>query len=216
MLDDRIPVWPPDMSAILYGSISNPDWQVPAYGTSRLARSFSIDPSFAFGDAEPLVSLQRLTAAYLCLADKTVPSTQKRAELTVEKLVDILGTAEKGSAFLNSLPLGIAAPLREAIRTCQLSPPSHWRKEHYDLIGRRDLAFSVLGTQPELSQKGIAQSPETYMVGTCKSGYILAADLILEHPPTGDDRKSSRTGKICEHRRNRCGLWSRARSQGIY
>ncbi|KAG2152809.1 hypothetical protein DEU56DRAFT_977198 [Suillus clintonianus] len=163
MLDDRIPVWPPDMSAILYGSISNPDWQFPAYGTSRLARSFSIDPSFAFGDTEPLVSLQRLTAAYKCLADKTVPSTQKRAEVTVEKLVDILGTAEKGSAFLNSLPLGIAAPLREAVRTCQLAPPSHWRKEHYDLIGRRDLAFSVAGTQPELSQKGIAQSPETYM-----------------------------------------------------
>ncbi|KAG2076443.1 hypothetical protein BDR04DRAFT_1148887 [Suillus decipiens] len=162
-LDDRLPVWPLDMLAILYGSISHVDWQFPPYGTSRLAHSFSVDPSFAFGDTEPVVSLERLTTVYVCLADKSVTSTQKRAELTVEKLVEMLGTAEKGSAFLDSLPLGIAAPLREAIRTCQLSPPSHWRKEHYELIGRRDLAFSVAGTQPELSQKGIAQSAETYM-----------------------------------------------------
>lgn len=164
MLDDRIPVWPPDMSAILYGRISNPDWQFPSYETSRLARLFSLDPSFAFGSTEPLMSLQCLTVTYMCLADNTVQSTQKRAEKTVEKLVDMLGTAKKGTAFLNSLPLGIAAPLREAIRTCQLSPPSHWRTEHYDLIGRHDLAFSIAGTQSEILQRGIFQSAETYMV----------------------------------------------------
>jgi anaphase-promoting complex subunit 1 len=164
MLDDRIPVWPPDMSAILYGRISNPDWQFPSYETSRLARLFSIDPSFAFGNTEPLMSLQRLTATYMSLADNAVPSTQRRAEQSVEKFVDMLGTAKKGTAFLNSLPLGIAAPIREVIRTCQLAPPSHWRTEHYDLIGRPDLAFSIAGTQPKLSQSGTSQSAETYMV----------------------------------------------------
>jgi anaphase-promoting complex subunit 1 len=109
MLDDQIPVWPPDMSAVLYGRISNPDWQFPSYETSRLSRLFSLDPSFAFGNTEPLMSLQRLTAAYTCLADNKA-STQKRAEQTVERLVelvDMLGTAKKGAAFLNSLPLGI-------------------------------------------------------------------------------------------------------------
>jgi len=176
------------MSAVLYGRISNPDWQFPSYETSQLSRLFSLDPSFAFGNTEPLMFLQRLTAAYTCLADNKA-STQKRAEQTVEKLVDMLGTAKKGAAFLNSLPLGIAAPLREAIRTCQLSPPSHWRTEHYDLVGRRDLAFSIAGTQPEpdLSHGGIAQSAETYMVDSTIY-HIVIADPLSEYSPTSNDQ----------------------------
>ncbi|KAF9238387.1 hypothetical protein BU15DRAFT_88428 [Melanogaster broomeanus] len=163
MLDDRIPVWPPDMAAILYGRISNPDWRFPTYETPRLASLFDIRPSYAFGKVEPLTSLQRLTTAYLCLSDSSIPSAQKRAEMTVETLVRMWGTAKKGNLFLDSLPLGIAAPLREAIRTCQLSPPPNWQSEHYELIGRRDLAFSVAKVQPVISQQGIFQSAETYM-----------------------------------------------------
>ncbi|KAI9571862.1 anaphase promoting complex subunit 1 [Boletus coccyginus] len=163
MLDDRIPVWPPDMAAILYGRISNPDWKFPAYETSRLAAMFDIQPSYAFGKVEPLSSLQRLTTAYLCLSDGSITSAQKRAEMTVETLVRMWGTAKKGHLFLDSLPLGITAPLREAIRTCQLSPPPHWQPEHYELIGRRDLAFSVAMVQPVISQPGIYQSAETYI-----------------------------------------------------
>ncbi|KAF9219333.1 hypothetical protein BS17DRAFT_740882 [Gyrodon lividus] len=163
MLDDRIPVWPPDMAAILYGRISNPDWRFPTYETPRLASLFDIRPSYAFGNVEPLVSLQRLTTAYLCLSDSSIPTAQKRAEMTVETLVRMWGTAKKGDLFLDSLPLGVAAPLREAIRTCQLSPPPHWQSEHYELIGRRDLAFSVAKVQPVTSQQGIFQSAETYM-----------------------------------------------------
>jgi len=165
MLDDRIPVWPPDMAAILYGRISNPDWRFPSYETPRLASLFDIRPSFAFGNGEPLLSLHHLTTAYLCLADNVVMSALKRAELTVETLVRTWGTAEKGLFFLDSLPLGIAAPLREAIRTCQLSPPSNWQSEHYELIGRRDLAFSVAEVQPVNFQQGVYRSAETYMVG---------------------------------------------------
>ncbi|KAG9311019.1 anaphase promoting complex subunit 1 [Chiua virens] len=161
--DDRIPVWPPDMAAVLYGRISNPDWKFPVYETPRLATMFDIHPSFAFGKVEPLSSLQRLTTAYLCLSDSSIPSAQKRAEMTVETLVRMWGTAKKGHLFLDSLPLGIGAPLREAIRTCQLSPPSHWQPEHYELIGRRDLAFSVAMGQPVISQQGVYQSAEAYM-----------------------------------------------------
>ncbi|KAF8840326.1 hypothetical protein BDN67DRAFT_1069395 [Paxillus ammoniavirescens] len=163
MLDDRIPVWPPDMAAVFYGSINNPDWTIPTYETPRLASLFDICPSYAFGNVEPLTSLQRLTTAYLCLSDNSIPTAQKRAEKTVETLVRMWGTAKKGHLFLDSLPLGIAAPLREAIRTCQLSPPSHWQSEHYELIGRRDLAFSVAKVQPVISQQGIFQSAEAYM-----------------------------------------------------
>lgn len=180
MLDDRIPVWPPDMAAILYGRISNPDWRFPSYETPRLASLFDIQPSFAFGNGEPLLSLQRLTTAYLCLADNGVASTHKRAELTVETLVRTWGTAKRGLFFLDSLPLGIAAPLREAIRTCQLSPPSHWHSEHYELIGRRDLAFSVAKVQPVNFQQGVYRSAETYMVGhLCRPiGFVSHTDFF--------------------------------------
>lgn len=164
MLDDRIPIWPPDMGAILYGRISNPEWKFPVYETPHLGPMFNIQPSYAFGIIEPLSSLQRITNAYLCLADSSESSAQRRAQTTVETLVRMCGTAKKGHLFLDSLPLGIAAPLREAIRTCQLSPPSHWQPEHYELIGRRDLAFSVAMVQPVVSQQGIYQSAETYMV----------------------------------------------------
>lgn len=175
MLDDRIPVWPPDMAAILYGRISNPDWKFPAYETSRLAAMFDIQPSYAFGKVEPLSSLQRLTTAYLCLSDGSITSAQKRAEMTIETLVRMWGTAKKGHLFLDSLPLGIAAPLREAIRTCQLSPPPYWQPEHYELIGRRDLAFSVAMVQPVISQPGIYQSAETYIV---RFEYVVAIAVM--------------------------------------
>ncbi|KAH7911788.1 hypothetical protein BJ138DRAFT_869582 [Hygrophoropsis aurantiaca] len=162
-IDDRIPVWPPDMSAILYGRISNPEWEFPSCSTHEFATLFQVTPSFAYGSSEPLQTVKCLTAAYMCLADKTITSTQKRAERTVEMLIQQRGTARSGIQLLDSLPLGIAAPLREAIRTCQLSPPSSWSPDHYELIGRRDLAYSVAQTQPDISHKGLFLSADTYM-----------------------------------------------------
>ncbi|KAJ3806574.1 hypothetical protein F5876DRAFT_80552 [Lentinula aff. lateritia] len=46
-LDDTIPVWPPDISAILYGRISNPEWKVPWFDALELATRFRIQPSYA-------------------------------------------------------------------------------------------------------------------------------------------------------------------------
>ncbi|KAH7924451.1 hypothetical protein BV22DRAFT_509025 [Leucogyrophana mollusca] len=188
-LDDRIPVWPPDMSAILYGRISNPEWDFPSYSTEGLSSVFQVTPSYSYGSFEPLQTIQRLTAAYVCLADKTVTSTQKRAERTVATLIDLYKTARSGIRFLDSLPLGIAAPLREAIRTCQLSPPAHWLPEHYELIGRRDLAYSVAQIQPDISHKGLFLSADAYMnkhrrttintlVGQAKSASLGEVDAV--------------------------------------
>ncbi|KAI6017045.1 hypothetical protein EDC04DRAFT_2902833 [Pisolithus marmoratus] len=185
-LDDRIPVWPPDMTAVLYGRLSNPDWKFLPYESTRLASLFDIQPSFAFGDAEPLLTLQRVTTAYLCLAGDSVASTQRRAQLTVETLIQTWGTAKKGLRFLDSLPLGIAAPLREAIRTCQLSPPGNWRSEHYKLVGRQDLAFSVAEVQPVHFQQGLYQSPETYMNSHHR---VTISNLV-------DQAKSASNGEI--------------------
>ncbi|KAG5646150.1 hypothetical protein DXG03_004203 [Asterophora parasitica] len=138
-IDDRLPVWPPDISAILYGRISHPDWQVPWHDTHDMALGFGITPSFAFGRLDPLSSLKHLTDAYRCLADSSVPETQKRAENAMYMLVK----ANLGQDFLAQLPVGVAAPLREAARTCQLAPPGDWPLEAYRAIGRNDLAASA-------------------------------------------------------------------------
>ncbi|KAI5990454.1 hypothetical protein EDD15DRAFT_2452542 [Pisolithus albus] len=190
-LDDRIPVWPPDMTAVLYGRLSNPEWKFLPYESPRLASLFEIQPSFAFGNAEPLLTLQRVTTAYLCLAGDSVASTQRRAELTVETLIEMWGTAKKGLLFLDGLPLGIAAPLREAIRTCQLSPPGNWRSEHYELVGRRDLAFSVAKVQPVHFQQGLYQSPETYVARSVLNSHrrVTISTLV-------DQAKSASIGEI--------------------
>jgi anaphase-promoting complex subunit 1 len=136
--DDRIPVWPPDISAILYGRISNPDWQVPWHDTHYMATRFGITPAFTYGRFDPLQSLYHLTGIYRCLADSTVKETQKRAEHAVYLMV----TSTLGPDFVNRLPMGIAAPLMEALRTCQMSPPGDWPLAAYRAIGRNDLAAS--------------------------------------------------------------------------
>jgi len=124
------------MSAILYGRISNPDWKLAWYDTNKLAALLKTTPSFAYGRLEPLAYLRQLTAVYRCLADKTVEDTRKRAENAVHLMV----RSQIGIDFLNRLPLGLAAPLREVARTCQLSPGQDWSAAAYEFVGRNDLA----------------------------------------------------------------------------
>ncbi|KAJ7075630.1 hypothetical protein B0H15DRAFT_866096 [Mycena belliarum] len=137
-VDDRLPVWPPDVSAILYGRISNPDWQVPWHDTQHIAGRFHILPSFAFGRLDPLSTLKKLTNIYKCLADNTELSSQKRAENAIVCMVN----TNIGQSFLNRLPLGVLSPIREAARTCQFAPPSDWPVEAYRAVGRNDVAAS--------------------------------------------------------------------------
>jgi anaphase-promoting complex subunit 1 len=151
--DDRLPVWPPDISAILYGRISNPDWQVPWHDTHYMANRFGITPGFAYGRLNPLLSLDHLTAIYRCLADNTTLETQKRAENAMFRMV----TSRLGREFMSRLPIGLAAPLREAARTCQLSPPGDWPLAAYHAIGRNDLAASASDAPDLLFSDGYKQ-----------------------------------------------------------
>ena len=45
-----------------------------------------------------------------------------------------------GLGFLNLLPIELAAPLREAARTCQLAPGQDWLASVYKFVSRNDLA----------------------------------------------------------------------------
>ncbi|KAJ3758130.1 hypothetical protein EV360DRAFT_83363 [Lentinula raphanica] len=162
-LDDTIPVWPPDISAILYGRISNPEWKVPWFDALELAARFRIQPSYAYGNVDPLESMKILTLVYMNLADPEVKRNLKRAENAVKQMV-MNGINED---FIARLPLGIAAPLREAIRTCQMAPPLDWPHEAYKLISRDDVAAS---TNPSMDLK-------------LTNGYRSAKDYLTSSHP---------------------------------
>lgn len=149
-VDDRLPIWPPDMAAILYGRINNPEWSPPWAEPEHFASQFKLVSSFAFGQATPLPYINRIKSAYSALADNKTADTRDRAENALQCLVKnrrVLGLTP-------NLPLGIAAPLREAARTCQLLPSGDWSVIAYELIGRNDLAEGVNSTINTVTTQG--------------------------------------------------------------
>ncbi|KAF9257772.1 hypothetical protein L218DRAFT_878559 [Marasmius fiardii PR-910] len=137
-LDDAIPCWPPDVSAILFGRINTPEWPMQWTDASKQAERLRISPSWAYGRVNPLDTLQRIHAVYEILGDPN-KKLLKRTELAVRRMV-ATGMDEE---FISKLSIGIAAPLREAIRSMQLMPPSDWPKEAYKAIDREDVAASA-------------------------------------------------------------------------
>jgi anaphase-promoting complex subunit 1 len=138
------------MSALLYGRINNPDWKIPWHDTAGLAAFFSLNASFEYGRLEPLGSMYLLTRVYICLADENVKEIQKRADNALYMMVK----SGIGGGFIDNLSLGVAAPLREAARTCQLSPPTEWPAMAYRVIGRNDLAAGASHTLDILFNDG--------------------------------------------------------------
>jgi anaphase-promoting complex subunit 1 len=164
-VDDRLPVWPPDMTAMFYGRVNNPDWKLPWYDIRKLASQFKLSPGYAYGTLEPLAYLRQLTQIYRCLADKTVEDSRKRAENAMHLMV----SHRIGPAFLNALPLGLAAPLREAARICQLAPGQDWPTAAYEFVGRNDLAEGANVNSSELNTNGyravkqfLVSNPDNY------------------------------------------------------
>ncbi|KAF9476890.1 hypothetical protein BDN70DRAFT_838543, partial [Pholiota conissans] len=155
-LDDRIPVWPPDISAILYGRVSTTDWNAPWHDVQHIVSRFSISPSLEYGVCDPLHELHKLSLLYNTLSDGRVTDGQKRSENVVYQLV----SQSNGGDIWSELPLGIAAPLREAARTCQLAPPGNWPLEAYSLIGRNDLAVSALKNPDTFINEGYKSRKE--------------------------------------------------------
>jgi anaphase-promoting complex subunit 1 len=152
-LDDRLPIWPPDMSGILHGRIRNPEWKVSEHERAFLETlflgMFTTSRSLAFGKIDPLPHLRGLVSIYMELADGGVADSQKRAENAIQAAVNM-----DKSIQLSLLPLGLASPIHEAARTCQLSPPAEWSVSGYTMIGRNDLAASVTRVLDMLSNDG--------------------------------------------------------------
>lgn len=137
-LDDRLAVSPPDIYATLYGRINNPDWDAPDTPTFQLIYPSGTRPSFAYGSIDPLSRTHHLNVIYRSLArGKDDGNTRKRAEAAL-RLMATSGAPQ--DTIMEHLPFGLALPLREAARTCQLSPAGDWTVEAYRIIGREDLA----------------------------------------------------------------------------
>jgi anaphase-promoting complex subunit 1 len=100
---------------------------------------YDIDHSSEYGQISPLRFTDALLSIYTSLKDgpDLGPTTTKaRAQKAVIKMLQCGMTL----ADLDRLPLSVAAPLLEAIRTCQNSPPGNWTPDAYLFIGRSDLA----------------------------------------------------------------------------
>ncbi|TFK48330.1 hypothetical protein OE88DRAFT_1704786 [Heliocybe sulcata] len=160
-LDDRLPVWPPDMTVILFGRINRPEWTQPAHSSYNLVESFKIDPAYFYGKVDPLDRLRQMGALYMSLADTQLGDTRKRAE----KAVSVLVKSQLGTHYADLMALGTSSPIQEAVRTCQLSPPSAWPTMAFKIIGRNDIIEQQRGFQEPLS-KNPYKSVKQYLNAT--------------------------------------------------
>ncbi|KAI0341254.1 hypothetical protein BDW22DRAFT_1397598 [Trametopsis cervina] len=160
-LDERLPIWPTDVPAGLFGKLNNSDWSLPALDTRRLILPEGTTPSFAFGRQDPLLRTHQVHAIYQALADGK-ENTRKRAELALRLLTR---SGDIAYDLLHRLPIGLSMPLHEAIRTSQLSPAGDWSPAAYQFIGRNDLAESGAHTSETLFTSGY-RSIKDYILPT--------------------------------------------------
>ena len=128
----------------------------------RLREQFDISPCFAYGRTDPLHIVHALNKVYRCLADPNISDTRKRAQNAANAWM----AADVSYDLMSTLPSGIAAPIQEALRTCQLMPPGDWNSEGYHLIGRKDLAANA-SNAPALPPLNKHAPVKEYHVSSC-------------------------------------------------
>ncbi|OSD04091.1 hypothetical protein PYCCODRAFT_1364791 [Trametes coccinea BRFM310] len=188
---ERLPIWPPDMTAILYGRLNNPDWKIPWVSSYGLSLRFDLEGSYAFGRWDPLQRSAALTTLCNTLTEKywegKALDTRSRA-IAALQFMDMLQLKVRD---LERLPLGIAAPAREALRTCQLGPSGDWTVSAYNLIGRNDLAEGFTDKPLVTVNNGYRSVREFLLSGACAMQFgIKPISVSFQHPGMG--RKTTR------------------------
>ena len=123
------------MLSHLYGRLNNPEWGLPWRESWSILAPPDREASFAFGRQEVLRHLHALTVVYKALSDSKF-DVRRRAEAGLRAIEE----AGISLTILQHLSPGVACPLREALRTAQLSPGGDWPVSLYHLVGRNDLA----------------------------------------------------------------------------
>ncbi|KAI0364452.1 hypothetical protein BV20DRAFT_956236 [Pilatotrama ljubarskyi] len=187
---ERMPIWPPDMTAILYGRLYNSDWKVPWSNSFDFAARLELEGCCAFGRVDPLPRTCAMAVLCKTLTDKyweeKVLDTRSRAVAALQ----VMDVWQFKPHNLQRLPLGVAAPLREALRTCQLSPGGDWTVSAYRLVGRNDLAEGLTDKPAIADNNGYRSVREFLVSGSCamQSG-IKPITMSYQHPTMG--RKTS-------------------------
>lgn len=144
--DPRLSPTPPDLTAYLSSALlALPKPQKAWVNVQDIPNQFSFPPPtepIPLHDPFPLA--RQLTMVYDRIRDSRGLSARDRAEQTVAAMVSVGLTSD----VLRRVPFGVAAPLREALRTCQFYPPKDWSTEAYILIDRKDLAQMKAGGPP--------------------------------------------------------------------
>lgn len=127
---------PPDIYDHLTSTLQRNGSLKPWLDLHAVARSIPYHLGRTYpADVEPC----RLTTNILAVYDTIVaPSTS-----SLDSVANVvLAMVKNGisSNVLDRIPLGIAVPLHEIIRTCQSSPPMNLPADAYSLIRRPDLA----------------------------------------------------------------------------
>ncbi|XP_029649484.1 anaphase-promoting complex subunit 1-like [Octopus sinensis] len=73
-------------------------------------------------------------------AKGSLSETEKNSLSIAESIVLLMTRLGITKRDLESYPIGVVLPLREAILQCRWDPPSDWPEEAYILIGRKDLS----------------------------------------------------------------------------
>ncbi|KAG9125312.1 Anaphase-promoting complex subunit 1 [Ceratobasidium sp. 392] len=155
--DERI-FAPPDILSHLYTLLAVPHGRTSFPRLSELARKFELSPALEYGRRDPMSRIHLWNDVFTVLCDAAIGDQRARAVGAVSALMaagDEEGEGrgqktecERASGIaeaITRLPIGIGAPIREALRSCQLGPPFEMTAGAYTLIGRRDLAHMQSG-----------------------------------------------------------------------
>lgn len=133
---DALPNSPPDIFEHLRLRLTDqqsPSWPTLANIPARFALEVSLENGSSF---DPLQRTHQLLQLYAILLDKSVASSTRRCENAVRAMMAFRWSLRD----VEELAVGVASPIREALRACQLCPPGDWPTEAYILVGRSDLA----------------------------------------------------------------------------
>lgn len=168
---DKLTVPPLDFLSLCFARFEKNEYSEHFTHTFKLADAFGIAPSYAYGQVDPLLRMRRLYSVILALTTSKEQNSRKRAENAVNLYAQYRQSPYNIDA-IEDLPIGIASPLKEAVRTSQLSPSGSWSAAVYRLIGRNDLAEGV-SNAPDISLEGY-RSIKDYLV-SCTQSELQAA-----------------------------------------
>ncbi len=165
--------------ATLFGRVCNSDGNnVPLdpHGPGNILRQHN---ATGLGHTEPFSQIRDIDNLYRDLLDQRFNTFSKRAENTISRLV----RSNYRQDYLNLLPVGIAAPLREATRTCQLVPPLQWPLIAYELVGRNDISEGAIISGDCVFSDGY-KSVKEHMVPSINLSYMVNdTDLVCFQSP---------------------------------